>query len=154
MFNRTGLAIKIIVAVLALALIREKSAGIAQLDFRVGDASANLRAIFAFWLSILAPGFYLCALWALGAFFSRVSPDNAFAPGLVKSLRETGQNLLIGALAAIAIEPAVSVWLMEGFGGPRFDFRIEDVTIAFIAASRLILAGFGQSLRTELDQFV
>ncbi len=149
-----GLGIKILVGVLALALIGEKSGQLEHLDFTVGDAWANVRVIFAFWLTILAPGFYLCALWALGAFFTKSRSDDEFGPAMVKSLRETGQDLLIGAAAAILVEPVFSVWLTEGFRGVRVSLEIEDVTIAFIGAAIFLLAETGKRLRGELEQFV
>lgn len=149
-----GLGIKILVAVLALALIGEKSGQLEHLEFTVGDTPANVRMIFAFWLTVLAPGFYLCALWALGAFFAKSRGEEEFGPAMVKSLRETGRGLLIGATAAILVEPVFSVWLVEGFRGVRVSLGIEDVTIGFIGIAIYLLAETGKRLRLELEQFV
>lgn len=152
--SQIGLGIKILVAVLALALIRDKAGQLEHLDFTIGDTWANVRVIFAFWITILAPGFYLCALWALGAFFTKSRDTEHFGPAMVKSLRETGQSLLIGAAAAILIEPIVSVWLVEGFRGVRLSLDIEDVTIGFIGIALYLLAETGKRLRIELEQFI
>ena len=152
--GRIGLGIKILVGLLALALIRDKSGQLEHLDFTVGDAGANLRVIFAFWTTILAPGFYLCALWALGAFFSRSSTDTDFGPSMVKSLNDTGLNLLIGATSAILIQPMLTVWLTEGFRGVRITTDIAAITIGFIGIALYLLAETGKRMRIELEQFV
>lgn len=149
-----GLGIKILVGVLALALIGDKSAELQRLDFAVGDLWANLSVIFAFWVTILAPGFYLCALWALGAFFRKSASDEEFGPAMVKSLKEVGQNLLIGSVAAILIEPTIMVWMEIGFRGVRVSTDIADVTIGFIGIALYLLAETGKRLRFELEQFI
>lgn len=149
-----GLGIKILVGVLALALIPDKSSELQTLDFTVGDLWANLGVIFAFWITILAPGFYLCALWSLGAFFSKSAVDEEFGPAMVKSLKEVGQNLLIGAVAAILIEPTVTVWMDIGFRGVRVTTDIAAITIGLIGIALYLLAETGKRLRFELEQFI
>lgn len=152
--GRIGLGIKLLVVVLTLALIGDKSDQLETLDFTRGEAWVNIQAIIAFWTTILAPGFYLCALWALGAFFTRSQSEGDFGPAMVKSLREAGQNLLIGAVSAILIAPTVTVWLTEGFRGLRITTDIAAVTIGFIGMALYLLAETGKRMRIELEQFV
>ncbi|MBY9066373.1 hypothetical protein K1X12_05655 [Hyphomonas sp. WL0036] len=152
--GRIGLGTKVLVVVLTLALISDKSGELRSLDFTMGDLWANLGAIFGFWVSILAPGFYLCALWALGAFFSKSAEDEEFGAAMVKSLREVGQNLLIGAVAAILIHPTLTVWMDIGFRGVRITTDIAAITIGLIGIALYLLAETGKRLRFELEQFI
>lgn len=152
--RQVGWALKIATVALALSLIGEKSGMLEQLDFSAGDTGANLVAILVFWTSILAPGFYLCALWALGAFLSRTRATGEFAPEMVKSIRDTGQNLLLGAVCAVLVAPTADTWLTEGFAGVRTILTVENVTIGVIGLALYVIAASGQRLRSELELFV
>ncbi|HBS35533.1 MAG TPA: hypothetical protein DEA50_10735, partial [Parvularcula sp.] len=57
--------------VLAVALFIDRSAAIGTLAPRIGDMRFNVLQVFVFWADFLAAGFYICALWDLGAVFSR-----------------------------------------------------------------------------------
>lgn len=152
--NWIGIALKVLVAVLAVALIKEQSRDLQALDFSAGDTNANLLAIGLFWIAVLAPGFYLCALWSLASFFGRAKEPKSFGQEVVKSLRDVGQCLIIGAACAVVLEPSLTVWMIDRFRGFRYSARIEDITIGLIGAALYLLAASGQRLRDELEQFV
>jgi hypothetical protein len=90
------------------------------------------------WLSLPSAGFYLCALWSLGSFFSRSDEAKPFGKSMVKTLRDTGRSSLAGALCAIAIVPFLSVWIVDGFRG----------------AHLFMLSRSGGQMRTELQEIV
>lgn len=149
-----SIAIKIVIVVLALAFIKEQSVPLTNIVWEEGEWRQNGAAIVTFWLALLAPGFYLCAAWAAANVFANVNKGSPFAPSLVKGIREVGQNLVIGALAAIVIVPSVTPWLSDRFRGIRYDTDIESVTICLVGVVLYILAKQGQALKAELEQFV
>jgi len=152
-----GPATKVAVVVLTLALIAEKSAEISALPFVEGDLKTNLLMIPAFWVSLLAPGFYLCALWTASDVFERLNKGDAFTEAVVKGLKDIGRNLITGAVAAILIAPSLAPLLEDGFHGfrgIRFNLEIESLTIGLIGLILYLLAKQGQSLKSELESII
>ncbi len=149
-----SIVIKIVVVVLALAFIREQSAQLTDLVWEAGDWRHNGALIFTFWLSLLAPGFYLFAAWAAADVFGRLDKGTPFTPTLVRGVREVGRNLMWGAVAAIVVAPTMTPWADDRFRGIRYDLDIESVTIGLVGVVLYILAKQGQALKAELEQFV
>jgi len=145
------------VIVLAAGLVSEKALQMQKLPLDIGDPSHNVWMIPAFWVGILAPAFYLCALWAASNVFDRMARGDAFGPAMVKGLKEVGSNLLYGAAAAIFIAPSLVFLIETGFhrmAGVKYHFEIESLTIGAIGLVLYLLARQGQTLKSELDQIV
>lgn len=149
-----GAVIRVVAAALGLALVREGSGALHHLDVSA-VATATIFAEFGlFWVTILAPGFYLCALWSLGAVFGRIAGGADFAPSVVKGLRSVGQNLVVGAACAVLLSPAASSWLGRPLPSLSAQEQISHVTIGLIGAVLFLLTRSGQRLRSELKSFV
>ncbi|WP_443749903.1 hypothetical protein [Asticcacaulis solisilvae] len=153
-----SLALKIAVIVLTAALIAQCSTEYKAMTWVMGDARANVLKVFAFWLSsVLAPGFYLCALWDLGNVFKRMGRGEAFGPSMVRGLQSTGLCLMMGATAAVVLAPSFAKWLgdnLHGFSGLHLNLDIENVTIGLIGLTLHLLARRGAGVKAELEQFV
>ncbi len=153
-----GMILKIVVVGLTLTLITQCVVEYRTITWVMGDARANVLKVFGFWLSsILAPGFYLCALWELSNVFARMGRGDAFGPNMVRGLKSTGRCLMMGAAAALALAPSFAKWLddnLRGFSGLHFNLDIENLTIGLIGLTLYLLARRGVALKTELEQFV
>lgn len=149
-----SIVIKVVIAVLAMAFIKEQSAQLTSLVWEAGDLRQNGAVIFSFWLSLLAPGLYLIAAWAAADVLGRLNKGTPFTPSLIKGVREVGRNLMWGAVAAIVLVPTMTPWADDRFRGMRYDPDIESVTIGLVGVVLYILAKQGQSLKAELEQFV
>lgn len=139
---------------LALLLVEDQTRALQRLDWVVGDAAANVALVFGFWTGMLAPGFYLCALWSLGMFLSVDRDGAAFGLAMVKSVRETGRYLLIGAACGLLVHPLGAVWLMGRELVVDLPEQIEDLTIGLVGIGLYLLAAAGGRMRDELEQFV
>jgi hypothetical protein len=152
-----SIATKISVGLLAATLVADQSRHLKAMPFEIGDPSHNWWMIPAFWSGLLAPGFYLFALWAASDVFDRMDKGDAFGPAMVKGLREVGSNLIYGAAAAIFIAPSLVFLVDTGFNrlsGLKYHFEIESLTIGLIGFVLYLLAKQGQALKSELDQIV
>lgn len=155
--SQIGLGIKIGVCLLAAALVKTQAGRIQALPFEIGDPSHNFWMIPAFWAGLLAPGFYLCALWAASDVFARMNKGDAFGPAMVKGLEEVGRNLMIGAVAAVFIAPTLIFLIDTNFTrmtGIKYHMEIEDLTIGLIGFVLALLAKRGAALKSELEHFV
>lgn len=164
-----GLALfaRLFAVCLAIMLFADKSASLGELSFVVGDARANVLLIVAFWTELLGPGFYICALWASGNVFARINRGEAFDATLVRGMREVGTNLIIGALAplaitplfggmlaALSIAPTAAVYASLDLPPSELEAYIVNLAFFFIGAAFFQLARKGASLKSELEQFV
>lgn len=152
-----SIILKIVVLSLTLALISTASQTIKGLPFEVGNLMHNLLVIPSYWITILAPGFYLCALWALSDVFGRLNRGDAFGPNMIRGLKGVGSNLMYGAFTAIILAPTLSVLFANEFrslAGIKHDNDIENLTIGLIGLALYALAKRGQALKSELEQFV
>ncbi len=151
--------LKIAVLCLTAALIGQCAAQYqSSMTWVIGDARANVLKVVAFWLSsVLAPGFYLCALWDLSNVFKRMGRGDAFGPTMVRAMKSTGLCLMMGAAAAVVLAPSFAKWLgdnLRGFSGLHFNLDIENVTIGLIGLTLSLLARRAVALKAELEQFV
>ncbi|CAL4868963.1 hypothetical protein MMA231_03253 [Asticcacaulis sp. MM231] len=152
-----SLLTKIAVGVLTFTLIVGQSATITAMVLELNSPSYKFSIIPAFWVGLMAPGFYLCALWAASNVFTRMDKGDAFGEATVKGLKEVGSNLIWGAAAAIFIAPTLNLLIETDFQrltGLKYDFEIESLTIGLIGFTLYLLAQQGQSLKSELDQIV
>jgi len=153
-----SIILKIVVLGLTLAMIVQCTETFRTMPWVMGDARANVLKVFGFWLSsILAPGFYLCALWELSNVFARMGRGDAFGPNMVHGLKSTGRCLMMGAFAALMLAPSLAKWLddnLRGFSGVHVNLDVEDLTIGLIGLTLYMLARRGVALKAELEQFV
>lgn len=140
---------------LALALFFEQ-AGARQL-LHLDPAQGRIMTTPAYWVSLMAPAFFLAALWAASDAFVSLDRGDAFGPAVVCALRNIGGCLMLGAFAAIVAQPSLIVLFDNGFRdmrGVRFNLGIENLTLALVGLLLILLARQGQKLKYQLDQFV
>ncbi|MFT3997592.1 MAG: hypothetical protein QM667_09310 [Asticcacaulis sp.] len=146
--------IRLAVAGLTLSLISQNAELIRDLDFQAGDWRFNLNQIGLFWLTLLAPGFCLCALWSTADVFAGLERGDGFGPVLVKGLRNVGSNLLWAAAASVVIVPTLTAWVSDRFGGFHYNADITAVTIGALGLTLWLVAGTGEKMRREMESFV
>jgi hypothetical protein len=127
------------------------------LFFPPGVTGGRLMTTPAYWVSLLAPAFFLVAVWSASTALVRIDRGDAFGPSMVRGLKEIGGCLMLGAFAAIVAQPSLLFLIGNGFRemrGARFNFDVENVTLALVGLMLVLLARQGQSLKSKLDQFV
>ncbi len=110
-----------------------------------------------YWVSLLAPAFFLGALWAASNAFARMDRGDAFGPAMVRGLKAIGGCLMLGSWAVIVAQPGLIFLIGNGFremSGVRFNWDVENLTLAFVGLVLILLARHGQKLKSKLDQFV
>lgn len=140
---------------LGLALFFEQ-AGARQL-LHLDGSDGRLVTTPVFWVSLLAPAFFLRALWVASDAFVRMQRGDAFGPTLVRGLKDIGGNLILGAFAATVVQPSLIFLIDNGFSemrGVSFDLTVENLTLAMVGLVLILLAREGQKLKSNLDQFV
>jgi hypothetical protein len=150
-----ALLTRIAVVGLGLALFSEQ-AGARQL-LHLDDVAGPLAASYVYWFSLLAPGFFLVALWAASNAFAWIGRGEAFGPAMVRALSQIGFSLMFGAFAAIVVQPSLIFLIGNGFTDmrfARFDIDIENLTLALVGGVLVLLARQGQILKSKLDEFV
>jgi hypothetical protein len=138
--------------ILALALVF----GFDELRQLPGAASAPM-AMPEYWIGLLAPGFYLWALWSVSAVFVRLDSGEDFGPAVVSGWRAIGTGLMLGSVAAIIIQPSLSGLFVNNFSsmvGVKFNLDIEYVTLGLVGLVLVMLARRGATLQAQLDEFV
>ena len=146
---------RIVVLGLGLALFFEQ-AGARHL-LHLDGSSGRIVMTSVYWVSLLAPIFYLAALWTASDAFVRMNRGEAFGPATVRALKEIGVCLMLGAYAAIVVQPTLIFLIENGWRelrGVKFDLTIENLTIALVGIVLIALARQGQHLQSQLDQFV
>lgn len=111
----------------------------------------------AFWIHLIAPAFFLWPLYAASGAFVRLDRGEAFGPAMVRTLKEMGYGLMIGAFAAVVVQPSLIYLFANGFTemrGVQFDLNVENVTLFLVGVVLNMLAREGQKLRSKLDEFV
>jgi Protein of unknown function (DUF2975) len=150
-----ALLTRIVVFGLGLALFFEQTGARQLLHLDGYDGAVMMTPVY--WISLLAPVFFLAALWAASDVFVRMQRDDAFGPAMVRGLREIGACLMLGAFAAIVVQPSLIFLIGNGFGemrGVRFNLNVENLTLALVGLVFILLARQGQKLKSKLDQFV
>jgi hypothetical protein len=146
---------RIAVLGLGLALFFEQAGARHLLHLDGSDGRVMVTPVY--WVSLLAPVFYLAALWAASDAFVRMNRGEAFGPAMVRGLREIGGSLMLGAFAATVVQPSLVFLIGNGFRemrGVRFDYTVENLTLALVGLVLILLAREGQKLQAKLDQFV
>lgn len=151
----SAIVTRIVIVGLGLALFFEQ-AGARQL-LHLEGAEGRVMMTQVYWISLLAPVFYLAALWAASEVLARMNRGDAFGPAMVRGLKEIGGCLMIGAFAAIVVQPSLIHLFGNGFlemRGVRFNLGVETMTLALVGLVLVLLARQGQKLKSNLDQFV
>jgi hypothetical protein len=154
-FPVAALIIRILIIGFGVAVFFEQ-AGARQLLHLDGPGAPGMLSS-AYWVSLVAPVFFLTALWQATNALVRMDRDDAFGAPMVRCLREMGGCLMLGAFAAIVVEPSLTFLIANGFSemrGARFDLNIENITIGLVGLVLLLLAREGQNLKSKLDEFV
>jgi hypothetical protein len=150
-----ALLTRIVVVGLGLALFFEQ-AGARQL-LHLDGSDGRLMMTPVYWVSLLAPAFFLRALWTASDALVRMDRGDAFGPAMVRGLKEIGGNLMLGAFAAIVAQPSLIFLIGNGFRemrGVRFNLDVENLALALVGLVLILLARQGQKLKSKLDQFV
>jgi hypothetical protein len=150
-----ALLTRFVVVGLGLALFFEQAGARQLLHLDESDGRVMLTPVY--WVSLLAPAFFLGALWAASDVFVRMDRGDAFGPAMVRGLKEIGGSLMLGAFAAIVVQRSLIFLIGNGFRemrGVRFNLDVENLTLALVGLVLLLLARQGQKLKSKLDEFV
>jgi len=150
-----ALVTRIAVLGLGLALFFEQAGARQLLHLDASDGRVMMTPVY--WISLLAPIFFLGALWAASDVFVRIDRGDAFGPAMVRGLKEIGGSLMLGAFAAVVAQPSLIFLLGNGFRqmrGVRFNLDVENVTLALVGLVLVLLARQGEKLKAKLDEFV
>ncbi len=146
---------RIVVFGLGLALLFEQAGALQLLHLNASGGSVMMTPVY--WVSLLAPIFFLTALWMASNVFVRMDRGDAFSPAMVRGLKEIGICLMIGAFAAIVVQPSLIFLIGNGFTemrGVKFNLDVENLTLGLVGFVLVLLARQGQRLKSQLDQFV
>lgn len=128
------------------------------LAFLIQQAAADRANAFTpqFWVRLMAPLFFVLAMWAASGVIVRVKKGEAFAPAMLRGLLWMGFGLILGSLSAILLQPSL-IWLMgNGFSelrGVKLDWGVENLAIGLTGLVLVFVAEHGRRLRAELDSF-
>jgi len=129
--------------------------GAPELLHLTGGSHAMLTPVY--WVSLVAPAFFLWGLWAASTAITRMDRGDAFGPVAARALKEIGGCLMLGSFAAAVVQPSLIYLIGNGFTemrGVRMDLDVENVTLALVGFVLILLAQQGQKLQSKLDQFV
>ncbi len=146
---------RIVVLGLGLSLLFEQTGARRLLHLDATDGGVMTTP--AYWISLLAPIFFLAALWSASNAMASMDRGGAFGPAVVCALREIGGCLMIGAFAAIVVQPSLIYLMGNGFRemrGVTLDWNVENLTLALVGVVLILLAREGQKLQSKLDEFV
>lgn len=146
---------RIAVVGLGLALFFEQAGARQLLHLNGSDGRTMMTPVY--WVSLLAPAFFLIALWAASDALVRMDRGEAFGPAMVRGLKEIGGSLMLGAFAATVVQPSLIFLIGNGFRemrGVRFNYDVENLTLAMVGLVLILLARQGQNLKSKLDEFV
>jgi len=138
-----------------LALLIEQTGAQHLLQISTSDGPLMTRPVF--WVNLIAPALFLGALWAASGILARLDRGDAFGPAMVRGLREIGAGLMLGAFAAIVLQPSLVHLIGNGFlemRGVRFNFTVENLTLVLVGLVCVLLARRGEALKAKLDGFV
>ena len=146
---------RIFTIALGLAVFLDQ-AGAGWLIDDYGPGEAELMSP-AHWVELIAPAFFLWALWAASNVSVRIGRGDAFGAAMVRGLREIGTALMLGAFAALVVQPSLIHLIGNGFAvmkGVRFDLTVQNLTLILVGLLLVLLARQGQALKSRLEEFV
>lgn len=150
-----ALVTRAVVLLLGLALCFERGGARRLLHIEGTPDSGMMTSVY--WVSLLAPIFFLTALWAASDAIVRMDRGEAFGPAMVRGLKEIGGCLMLGAFAATVVQPSLIFLMANGFRemrGVSFNYNVENLTLALVGFVLILLAREGRKLKSKLDEFV
>jgi hypothetical protein len=153
-YSLAAVATRIVVGLVALVLFLGPA--IAKL-LHLEGADELTMSTPAYWIGLVAPSFFLGALWSTSGVFDRMHRGDGFGPALVCGLRDIGACLMLGAFAATVVQPSLIYLFANGFRemrGVRFNYDVENLTLLLIGFVLVALARQGRELQSKLDEFV
>jgi hypothetical protein len=151
----TAFLFRAFIVAFGLALFFEQ-AGARQLLHLEGSLGQPMLTLI-YWASLLAPAFFLWALWAASGVLVRIERGDAFGPATVKGLKHIGAGLMLGALVLIVVQPSLLFLIANDFRemrGVKFAYDVENVTLALTGLVLVLIARQGEKLKSKLEQFV
>lgn len=109
------------------------------------------------WAGLLAPAFFLWAIWSAASVLVRIQCGEAFGATMVRGLNQIGVGLILGTFCAVVVQPSIVNLVGNGFEqirGVKFDYTVENLTLALVGLLLVLLARAGRGLKSELDQIV
>ena len=154
-FPATAFVSRILILGFGLALFIEQIGARRLLGLDGADGARMMGPVH--WVSLIAPAFYLFALWMGSDLLVRIDRGEKFGAAMVSGLRKMGGALMLGAFARIVVQPSLIFLIGNGFSemrGGRFDLNVETVTVALVGLTLILLARQGEKMRSSLEQFV
>jgi hypothetical protein len=151
----SALLIRLVTFGLGMAFLFEQ-AGTRQL-LGIDPTDGPTLFTHAYWLGLVAPAFYLWAVWGASSVFIRINKGEPFDRAIVRGMHQIGAGLMLGAWSAVLFEPAMLHLVGNGFlemRGVKLDYSVENLTIAVVGLALVMLAKQGRELKSTLDQFV
>jgi len=152
-----ALVIRVAILGLAVSLFFQQAGALSLLHLDGSAPAAAGMMTPTYWVSLLAPVFFLAALKVASDAIVRMDRGDAFGPSVVRGLRETGFCLMIGAFAATVVQPSLIFLIGNGWTemrGVHFDYTVENATLALVGLVLLLIARQGQQLKSKFDEFV
>lgn len=140
---------------LGVAIFIDQSGAREFLHLGAGDSVASPAP--GDWFGLLAPAFFLYALWSASGVFISLRRGDSFSAAMVKGLNAIGAALMLGAFAAIVVQPSLEFLIGNGFRemrGVRFNLDIEHITLVTIGLVLVLLAREGRELKSSLDEII
>ncbi|MCF8879337.1 hypothetical protein L5876_05875 [Hyphobacterium sp. SN044] len=109
------------------------------------------------WIVLIAPAFFVAAMWALSNVFGRIDDGVPFGAAMLRSLKWASGALLLGAFAAIILQPSLIYLMANGFTemrGVRLDWSAANLMLASLGFALLLIARRGEALKARLEEFV
>ena len=109
------------------------------------------------WAELLAPAFFLWALWATSTVLVRFDHGEGFEPAVLRGLNEVGTGLMLGALSLILFTPAILHLAGNGFTemrGVTLGLDVETLTIGLVGLVMVLIARRAGRLTAALREFV
>lgn len=152
-------AAKFFVMLFAYSLLADRYAQLRQVhevadQFSFTNTLAMSFALPHFWTGLLMPIFYLCALWAAANFLQLCETTKHFNLSLLSGLRNIGDNLIYGAMAAMLLVPSIEAWISLGGRSLQVHWDVSAVTIGMIGVVLKLVARRAESMQATLDSIV
>jgi len=151
----TAIVTRVIILVFAVSLFFGQLGARALLH--LSGPGSGVMETSTYWFSLLAPAFFLMALWAASDAFVQMDRGEAFGPTMIRGLCNIGWNLMLGAFAAIVVQPSLVALAANGFTemrAMRIDLDVENLTLLLIGLLLVLLAKHGSRMKSKLDSFV
>lgn len=114
-------------------------------------------AVVPHWAYLIAPAFFLWALWAGASVCVRLDQGAAFGPAITQGLWQVGAGLALGAFTAIALAPSIVHLMGNGFRemrGVQFDWSVANMVLGLAGVLLILLAQRGARLQAKMDEII